>query len=113
MVDGELSTPRDIQAGVPQGLVLSPILYSLYINDTPQTPAVYLALFTNDTCIYTIDRKEVYVPRKLQRSHTSMESWCEHWNIKINEDNTQVIYFSHRRRPVEAYLTWKDGKFPL
>jgi hypothetical protein len=40
-VEGELSTPRDIQAGVPQGSVLSLILYHLYINDTQQTPGVY------------------------------------------------------------------------
>jgi len=37
MVEDELSTPRDIKAGVTQGSVLAPTLYSLYINDTPQT----------------------------------------------------------------------------
>jgi len=36
-----------------------------------------------------------------------MESWCESWNIKINEEKTQTIYFSHRRTPVEAFLTLK------
>jgi hypothetical protein len=41
MVEGKLSTLRDIQAGVPQGSVLTLILYSLYIKDTPQTPGVY------------------------------------------------------------------------
>jgi hypothetical protein len=50
-VEGELFTPRDIQAGVPQGSVLSLTLYSLFINDTPQTPGVYLGLFA-DTYIY-------------------------------------------------------------
>jgi hypothetical protein len=43
-----MSTPREIQAGVLQGSVLSPTLYSMYINDTPQTPSVYLALFADD-----------------------------------------------------------------
>jgi hypothetical protein len=93
MFEGELSTHRDIQAGVPQGSILAPTAYSLYINDIPQTPGVYLALFADDTCIYTTDRKEGHVLRKLQRGLTSMESWCEHWNIKINEDTTQAIYY--------------------
>jgi len=35
MVGGEVPTPREIQAGVPQSFVLSPILYSLYINILP------------------------------------------------------------------------------
>jgi hypothetical protein len=58
-VEGKMSTPRDIQAGVPQGSVLSPTLYSLYINDTPRTSGVYLGLFVGDTCIYATDRKRV------------------------------------------------------
>jgi len=37
-----------------------------------------------------------------------MESWCERWDMKINEDKTQAIYLSHRRRPVETRLTLKD-----
>jgi hypothetical protein len=89
MVEDEPSTPRNIQAGEPQGSVLAPTLYNLYINDTPQTPGVYLALFADDTYIYKTDRKEAYVFRKLQRCLASMESCCERWNIKINDDSLQ------------------------
>jgi hypothetical protein len=48
-------------AAVPQSSVLSPTLYSIYINDTPQTQDVSLALFADETCIYATDRKEGYV----------------------------------------------------
>jgi hypothetical protein len=77
MVEGGLSTPRNIQARAQQGSVLSPSLNSLYINNTPQTLEVYVALFANDTCLYYTDREEGYVLRKLQRGLTTIESWCE------------------------------------
>jgi hypothetical protein len=66
-VEGEMYTLRELQRGVPQGSVLSSTLYSMYINYTPQTPAVYLALFADDICVYATNRKEGYVLRKLQR----------------------------------------------
>jgi hypothetical protein len=53
MIEGGLSTPRDIEAGVPQDSFLFPILYNLYIIDTPQIPGVYLALFADYTYTHT------------------------------------------------------------
>jgi hypothetical protein len=106
-VESELSTSREIQAGVSQGSVLAPILYSLYINDTPKTSGVHLALFADDTCIYATDRKESYVLRNLQGGLNAMEAWCERWNIKINEDKTWAVYFPRRLRLVEACLKLK------
>jgi hypothetical protein len=83
-----MPTPRCMQARVPQGSVLSPTLYNLYINDTHQTMGVNLALSADDTCLYATERNEGYVLRKVQRGLNSMSAWCEHWNIKIKEDKT-------------------------
>jgi hypothetical protein len=103
-----MTTPRDIQ-----GSVLSPTLNSLYINHTPQTPGVYLGLFVDDTCVYATDRKEGYVLRKLQRGLSATETWCERWNIKINEDKIQPIYFPHRLRPPGAHLRLNGRNIPF
>jgi hypothetical protein len=104
LVEGEMSTPRYMQAEVPQGSVLSLTLSNLYLNDTPQTSGVNLALFADDICRYVTDRKESYVLRKIQSGLNSMAAWCEHWNIKINEDKTRVIYFTHRNRPPNSLM---------
>jgi hypothetical protein len=61
-----------MQAGLPQGSVLSPTPYNFYINDTPQTTGVNLSLFADDTCLYATDRKEGYVLRKIQRGLNCM-----------------------------------------
>jgi hypothetical protein len=60
-VEGELSTPRKIATGVPQGSVLAPILYSLYINNAPAAPGTQLALFADDACIYATEKHERHV----------------------------------------------------
>jgi hypothetical protein len=62
-----MSTPWNIQAGVPQGSICPPTLYSTYINDMPQSPGVYIGLFADDTCIYVTDRKKGSVLSKLQQ----------------------------------------------
>jgi hypothetical protein len=108
-----MPTPRCMQAGVPHDSVLSPTLYNLYINDTPQTIGVNLALFADDICLYVTERKEGYILRKVQHGRNSMSAWCERWNIKINEDKTQAIYFSHQRRPPYSLLTLNGRNIPF
>jgi hypothetical protein len=51
IVEREFSAPREIMAGMPQGSTLVPIVYSLYVNDTPAAPENHLTLFTDDSYI--------------------------------------------------------------
>jgi hypothetical protein len=102
-VEGEMSTPRYMQARVPQGRVESLAQYK-FINDTHQTPGVNLALFADDICLYATDLKVGYVLRKIQRGLNSMATWCESWIIKINEEKTRTIYFTNRNRPPDSLL---------
>jgi retron-type reverse transcriptase len=52
-----VSVKGEMQAGVPQGSVLSPTLCNMYINYAPQTYEVYLTIFADDTCLHATDRK--------------------------------------------------------
>jgi hypothetical protein len=63
--------------------------------------------------MHTADREDVYVVRKLQRGLNSIETWCERWNIKINEDKPRPVYFSRRLIPPEVHLTLNGGNIPF
>jgi hypothetical protein len=56
---------------------------------------------------------ERFVLRKLQRGLGSMETWCDRWNIKINEQKTRGIYLSRRRGSSESHVTlnWQNIPF--
>jgi hypothetical protein len=56
-IEGEFSTRREIAAVVPQGFVLTPVLYSLYTNDASAEVGTHLALFADDTSTYLYMRQ--------------------------------------------------------
>jgi hypothetical protein len=64
LVEGKFSTPRKIAAGVPQGSVLTPTLYSIHVNDALAAPETHLSLFMDDTYIYEQENTNVVFSAK-------------------------------------------------
>jgi hypothetical protein len=114
-VESEMSTPRYMQARVPQGSVLSPTLYNMYIKDPPppQTPGCKLSSLCG-RLLYVCDRPQRGLcSEKNPACAKLLATWCESWNIKINEDNTRAIYFTHRNRPPGSLLKLNGRNIPF
>lgn len=99
-IEGALSTSRPIRAGVPQGAVLSPLLFTLYTSDIPTRPRVQLSLFADDTAIYCSGKNPAQIATNLQNSAAALGDWFRRWRIEVNPDKSQAVLFikprSHR-----------------
>ena len=96
-VDNSMSEQIQIEYGVPQGAVLSPTLYSIYIYDIPTPTDCQLALFADDTAFFTSSRYCKTITRIIEKTAKRLYKYYTRWKIKINQDKTQAIFFSKRR----------------
>ena len=83
---------RKIQAGVPQGSVLGPVLYLLYTRDMPTFEKNIVATFADDTAIMAIGNNNTESTEKLQAAITKVQSWTRIWRIKLNEAKSANIH---------------------
>jgi hypothetical protein len=106
-VQQQCSNTVKLNAGTPQGSVLSPLLYLIYVNDLPIHPAnkVEASQFADDLGLWTTHKNELAVQKRLQASLSDLELWCSLWRIKINAGKTQLIVFSRRRKVPNIRVT--------
>jgi len=100
-VAGELSEPVGLKAGTPQGSVLSPLLYLIYVNDVPIDPATSKCdggQFADDISLWTLAKSTNVTRLRLQRALRDLELWCSRWRIKLNVAKTQLARFPKRRQ---------------
>jgi len=91
-----------MEAGVPQGAVLSPFLYNIYVSDPPRTQRTSLALYADDTAIMARSRSGRLLTRYLQEETTALEKWCNKWKIDLNAEKMQTIVFKRRPKMIEG-----------
>lgn len=107
-----LSTLRQASAGVPQGAVLSPLLFNVFINDLPVSPPCELALFADDTAFYCAARSLRTAHRAVQENIFDLSAWCLTWRLTLNAAKTQAIIFSRRRPPLPENITLNHTVLP-
>jgi retron-type reverse transcriptase len=83
-----------MRAGVAQGVLISPVLFSLYVNDMPCTSHhVELALYVDDTAIIATSRKPTLLVSYLESYLNDLQRWLREWRIAINVTNSTAIIF--------------------
>ena len=97
-VGSETSEIYPIEAGVPQGSVLGPMLYVLFTSDIPTSTNTTTGTFADDTAILSSNKSLELATVHLQQHLDTLQDWFKKWRIKINESKSVHITFTLRKK---------------
>ena len=109
IIDGQFSTVMDITAGVPQGSVLGPLLFLLYINDITTVVQSEIRLFADDTILYVTVDNPVRAADALNQDLDSMTNWANQWLVKFSPPKTVSMNISKKKRKLVKPHLFMDG----
>ena len=91
VVDGEVSSWKPVLSGVPQGSVLGPILFLIYINDLEEGVTGNILKFADDTKLFR-KVKEIGDKQKLQDDIDKLVKWSEKWQMLFNFGKCKCLH---------------------
>ena len=99
IIDGSLSDPRTLTCGVPQGSILGPLLFILYINDLPDSiTKCSVMLYADDTALYFSHRDPAAIERILNVELASVSEWFQVNRLTLNAGKTKFMIFGTSKR---------------
>ena len=112
VVDNETSEWTAIHAGVPQGSVLGPLLFLIYINDLPSGMSSGVSMFADDTCLYIDYTRDDQSAKQttLQDDIATLEAWSKQWLVTFNPKKTNVLTVHTRQSRVICNQTHMLGE---
>ena len=99
-VNGTNSDCKSILFGVPQGSVLGPILFSLYINDLKMmADNAEINLFADDTSLFCVGKNDIDLKNRANKALTDLSEWLKINRLTLNINKTHFIDFSKIKNP--------------
>ena len=108
VVNGESSDWAKVESGVPQGSVLGPVLFTVFINDLEDRIKSRISKFADDTkLIGSAESKEKTDRPIIQEDLNKLNEWAVKWQMNFNADKCKVLHIGKKNRRAKYEI---DGK---
>ena len=100
VLNGQTSSWLNVTAGVPQGSVLGPLLFLIYINDLPDEITSSYKIFSDDTLLFSKIENKSYSNFQLNKDLQTISKWTFQWKMLFNPDPIKEaieVCFSNKR----------------
>ena len=104
VLDGQSSAATTVSSGVPQGTVLQPLLFLLFMNDLQSVVSSTTRLFADDCLLYrrirTTEDQAI-----LQRGLDNLQQWENNWLMRFIPDKCEVLIATTKKYPIHSEYT--------
>ena len=102
VIDGKASEPTNVLSGVPQGTVLGPLFFLVYINDISKnlTPGTKIRLFADDSLLYRTIRSTID-SQILQKDLNTLQQWEKLWKMEFHPGKCNLLRITNKSTPVK------------
>ena len=99
VINGFHSVSKPVLAGVPQGSVLGPLLFLVYINDLTTGITSNIRLFADDTSLFIVIEDARIASDVINNDLRIISQWANDWQVKFSPEKTEAMLFTRKQVP--------------
>ena len=110
-VNTSVSEWKPVVSGVPQGTVLGPLLFSIFVSDMPDQVSSLIALFADDTKIYNhlLDNGHGHLSSNIQEDLNNLQGWAKRMQMRFHPDKCKSMHLGKNNPKATYTMETADG----